>query len=212
MVQRTALFSAYDKTGVAGFAQNLREMNWQLMASGGTKEHLTGAGLPVRDVAEIVGPSIFGHRVVTLSREIHAALLAQNTSADLAELGRIGVPRIDLVYVDLYPLRAEIDREGCTLASVIEKTDIGGPTLLRSAAKGRRYVLSGAEQFPVVLEFLRRSVSCEPPEEVREAFISSLVASAEKLCSRYSKLSGDFHDRRGARFQSIEQILKNWLD
>ena len=148
MAQKTALLSAYDKTGLETFAAKLvMHYGFDLLASAGTAKYLADKGIKARDVSEIVGPPILGHRVVTLSREIHAALLATDSPEDQAELDRLGVPRIDLVYVNFYPLQEEIEKPGSTLESVIEKTDIGGPTLLRSAAKGRRITLCRPQDF-----------------------------------------------------------------
>src|SRR3989344_8971741 len=153
---KTALLSAYQKTdALADFARELKKRRWDILASAGTKKFLDEKGIASTDVATIVGPPILGHRVVTLSREIHAGILAKDE--DQAELDRLGIRRIDLVYVDLYPLEEEIARTGATEESVIEKTDIGGPALLRSAAKGRRIVLSSPAQFDNALEYIDQS-------------------------------------------------------
>lgn len=157
------------------------------MGSAGTARHLNEARVPARDVAEIVGPPILEHKVVTLSREVHAALLADESPEEQAELDRIGIPRIDLVYVNLYPLENEVRNPNRTLASVLEKTDIGGPTMLRSAAKGRRIVVCKPDQLPLVIERLRDNSATDP------RFISYLVAEAELRVSQYCKASYQFH-------------------
>ncbi|OHA34173.1 MAG: hypothetical protein A2928_04710 [Candidatus Taylorbacteria bacterium RIFCSPLOWO2_01_FULL_45_15b] len=187
--KRTALLSAYNKDGLDEFADTLKKRNWDLLASAGTKKFLGQQGIEARDVADLVGVPILGHRVVTLSREIHAALLAQDTPEDNAELERLGIPRIDLVYVDLYPLVEEIAKTERTILSVIEKTDIGGPTLLRSAAKGRRIVVSSPLQFKWVLENMDRT----DYHDYDTRFISKLVAEAEETVSRYCRASASFH-------------------
>ena len=144
---RTALISVFDKTGIEEFAKELVSLGWNIYSSGGTAKALSSAGIPVTDVGTLVGEPILGHRVVTLSREIHAGLLARaDVPEDLEELDKLGVPLFDLVCVDLYPLAAEIAKRDATPESVIEKTDIGGPTMLRSAAKSRRIVISQAQQ------------------------------------------------------------------
>ena len=186
---KTALLSAYDKNGLAPFARQLAERGWQILASSGTARHLAEQGIASRDVSEIVGEPILGHRVVTLSREIHAALLATETAEDQAELLRLGVPRIDLVYVNLYPLREEIARPGATIASVIEKTDIGGPTLLRSAAKGRRIVLTRHEDLDDAIAFIDET---HPLSRSPERFISRLAAIAEREVSAYCAASAAY--------------------
>lgn len=183
--QKNALLSVYDKTGIGGFAAGLHELGWNIISSGGTAEAVRKAGVPVADVAELVGGgAILGHRVVTLSREIHSGLLADlNNEADLAELESLGIPLIDLVAVDMYPLEEEINSPDATAESVREKTDIGGPTMLRAAAKGQRIVLSAPEQREVVLQWLKDGM----PDE--EAFRAELAARAEYECARYIMLS-----------------------
>src|SRR5579884_726647 len=152
-----ALLSVYDKTGIVEFARGLTELGWQLYASGGTAKAIAEAGLSVRDVTELVGgEAILGHRVVTLSREISAGLLAdKNSSEDLTEMKKLGLPIIDLVCVDMYPLEETTNKVGSTKEEVILKTDIGGPTMLRAAAKGRRIVVSYAHQRQPVLAWLK---------------------------------------------------------
>lgn len=137
----TALFSVYDKGGVTQFAKTLNGLGWKLLASGGTAKAIADANIPVTDIASIVGEPILGHRVVTLSREIHAGLLAQNNAQDTEELARLNIPFIDLVYINLYPLVETIADSNATMDTVIEKTDVGGPTMLHAASKGRRLIV-----------------------------------------------------------------------
>src|SRR3989344_3695036 len=118
--------------------------DFKIWASGGTAKHLKDAGVSVEDVVNLVGArlpdgqggAIFGHRVVTLSREIHAGLLAKDNKEDREELQKLKIPFIDLVCVDLYPLEEEIKNPGATRESVIEKTDIGGRSRLGGAPPG----------------------------------------------------------------------------
>ena len=187
--QNNALLSVYDKTGIAAFAKGLHELGWNIISSGGTAKVLAEAGVPVTDVAELVGgEAILGHRVVTLSREIHSGLLADaDKSEDLQELKDRGIPFIDLVAVDMYPLEEEILSGTATLQSVIEKTDIGGPTMLRAGAKARRIVLSRADQRSEVLQWL----TDEKPDE--KSFRDELCAVAEYECARYIMISARYH-------------------
>lgn len=186
---QNALLSVYDKTGIAEFAKGLHELGWNIISSGGTAKVLAEAGVPVTDVAELVGgEAILGHRVVTLSREIHSGLLADaDKKEDLAELKDRGIPFIDLVAVDMYPLEEEIASGSATLQSVIEKTDIGGPTMLRAGAKARRIVLSRPEQRTEVLAWLTDG----KPNEI--AFRDALCAVAEYECARYIMISARYH-------------------
>lgn len=174
-----ALISVFDKTGIEEFAKGLADLGWKIYASGGTAKAISDAGVEVTDVANLIGgQAILGHRVVTLSREIHAGLLADKTPEHEAELEKLGIPRIDLVCVDMYPL-AEAIKAGASEAEIIEKTDIGGPTMLRAAAKGRRIVLSKPEQRPEVLDWLKAG----KPDE--ESFVRELAARAEFEVASY---------------------------
>ncbi len=186
---QNALLSVYDKTGIAEFAKGLHELGWNIISSGGTAKVVAEAGVPVTDVAELVGgEAILGHRVVTLSREIHSGLLADaDKPEDLQELRDRGIPFIDLVAVDMYPLEEEIASGNATLQSVIEKTDIGGPTMLRAGAKARRIVLSRAEQRSEVLQWLTDG----KPDE--KSFRDELCGVAEYECARYIMISARYH-------------------
>ena len=134
----------------------------------------------------MVGPPILGHRVVTLSRELHAGLLA--TDADQAELDKLGVPRIDLVYVTLYPLEKTI-ADSASPEQVLEKTDIGGPTLLRAAAKGRRIVLSSPSQIDE-LETRLGGGSFD------DKYLTSLAAAAERRVADHVGASATYWESR----------------
>lgn len=190
MKRKNALLSVYDKTGIVEFAQSLVALGWTLYASGGTAKAIASARIPVTDVADLVGgEAILGHRVVTLSREVHAGILARNTDADIAELEREGILWIDLVCVDMYPLKGEIDRHGSTSESVIEQTDIGGPTMLRSAAKGGRIVVCEAKDRSRIIEWLKAG------EPDREIFLKDLAAKAEAVVSEYCLASALYHGK-----------------
>ena len=199
----TALISVYHKEGIVTFAQRLVDLGWDLLASGGTARALSDAGLTVRDVAELVGGgSILGHRVVTLSREVAASLLAKNIPEDRAELERLGIPWIDLVCVDLYPLREEILRKGATEESVLELTDIGGPTLLSEAAKGRRIVISTPEDRQLVLDWLKAGRPYE------RDFLRLLGTRANWTVAQYSLWSACAHSRGIADHQLTHEDLE----
>ena len=180
---------AYHKDGIVEFARRLLALGWKLLASGGTAKKLTDAGLPVTDIATIVGVAILGHRVVSLSREIHAGLLALNNEEHRAELARHGILWIDLVLIDLYPLEQEIARPGATLDSILELEDIGGPTGLSSGAKGKRIVICDPADRELALAKLE---SGEPlPEEHREY----LAAKADYTVSRYRMLTARYRGK-----------------
>jgi phosphoribosylaminoimidazolecarboxamide formyltransferase/IMP cyclohydrolase len=184
---KTALLASYEKdAGLLRLGTMLQKNEWVLLGSAGTAKFLNENAIACRDVAEIVGAPILGHRVVTLAREIYAGLLS--TDADTAELDKLGVQRIDLVYVTLYPLEATIAAAG-TPRDVIERTDIGGPTLLRAAAKGGRIVLSSPKQLDEFEEHLANG-TFDPN------YMTSLAAAAERRVADYVSTSASYWEKK----------------
>jgi phosphoribosylaminoimidazolecarboxamide formyltransferase/IMP cyclohydrolase len=136
-----ALLSVHDKTGLVELARGLRDLGWNLIASGGTARLLRDHAIPVTEVADYTGsPEILGGRVKTLHPAIHGGLLARDTDSDRADLDRIRAGLIDLVAVNLYPFAQTIARPDATLDDAIENIDIGGVALIRAAAKNHRRV------------------------------------------------------------------------
>ena len=188
---KTALLASYTKDeALVRLGKMLSGAGWSLMGSAGTAKYLNDNGIECRDVAEIVGAPILGHRVVTLSREIHAGLLSRDE--DAAELTKLGIPRIDLVYVTLYPLEQTIADPSSTPNDVIDITDIGGPTLLRAAAKGRRLTLSDPAQVDALEVFIKSG----SPESAREELVVRLAAAAERRVADYVAASADYWEKR----------------
>lgn len=135
---KRALISVSDKTGVLDFCRTLvQEFGVELISTGGTAKLLREGGLPVTDVSQITGfPEMLDGRVKTLHPHIHAGILADRSNPEhVRQLVKAGIAPIDLVLVNLYPFEQTIAREGCTFEEAIEQIDIGGPTLLRAAAK-----------------------------------------------------------------------------
>jgi phosphoribosylaminoimidazolecarboxamide formyltransferase/IMP cyclohydrolase len=189
----TALLAAYEKTPeLVKFADALVARGWDILASAGTARFLRDGGIAARDVAEIVGPPILGHRVVTLAREVYAGILSRKgNDEDRAELARINVTEIDLVFVTLYPLEAELAKKDATPQSIREKIDIGGPTLLRAAAKGERLVLTDEDQFEKVLEYL----DATPKQQAVSPLQFQLSLFAERLVARYATAAAESYSR-----------------
>ncbi len=132
-----ALISVSDKSGIIEFAQQLADYGVELLSTGGTAKLLREAGLTVKDVSEFTGfPEMLDGRVKTLHPKVHGGLLGMRSNpAHVAKMKEHGIENIDMVIVNLYPFEAAIAREGCHLEEAIENIDIGGPTMLRSAAK-----------------------------------------------------------------------------
>jgi len=141
---KRALISVSDKTGLDEFAAALyREFNVQLISTGGTARHLRNLGLPVTDVSEVTGfPEMMDGRVKTLHPKIHGGILAlRDNEKHVADMRGHDITPIDLVCVNLYPFQQTIAKPGVKLEEAIENIDIGGPSMIRSAAKNHRFVL-----------------------------------------------------------------------
>ena len=159
MAQLTALISVSDKTGIVEFAQALHALNVRLLSTGGTAKLLADAGLPVTEVAQHTGfPEMLDGRVKTLHPKIHGGLLARRDLPEhVAAIQQHGIDIIDILAVNLYPFESTVAKPGCTLEDAIENIDIGGPAMVRSAAKNWKdvTVLTDASQYAQVLEELK---------------------------------------------------------
>ena len=131
------LVSVSDKTGLVPFVKGLQAAGWEVIATGGTQRLLEDEGVKTIGISEVTGfPEICDGRVKTLHPKVHGALLARRDEpSHMQALAENGIETIDMVCVNLYPFRETIAKEGVTMAEAIEKIDIGGPSMLRSAAK-----------------------------------------------------------------------------
>ena len=156
-----ALIGVYDKTGIEDFARGLHGLGWELVSTGGTRRAIEAAGVPVTGIEEVTGfPEMLDGRVKTLHPAVHAGILARRDLAEHNEaLASHGFGAIDLVACNLYPFRAVVTQEGgASFAEGIENIDIGGPTMLRAAAKNHAdvIVLSDPGDYAATLEALAR--------------------------------------------------------
>src|SRR3954466_10764120 len=165
-VQR-ALISVSDKTGVVDFARGLSELGVELVSTGGTATALREAGLEVRAIEDFTGfPEIMGGRVKTLHPRLYAGLLALRDDPEhMAAADEQDIEFVDLVCVNLYPFEATAARRGATDHEVIENIDIGGPTMIRAAAKNSGFsaVVVKPESYDAVLQELRDTGGVLPP-------------------------------------------------
>ena len=154
-----ALISVSDKRGVVDFARGLVALGWEIVSTGGTAEALRAARVPVIPIEQVTGfPEMMDGRVKTLHPKVHGGLLARRAhSGDRAALVEHGITPIDLVAVNLYPFRETVAQPGVTFEQAIEQIDIGGPSMLRSAAKNHAdvIVVVDPDDYPVVLEALK---------------------------------------------------------
>lgn len=160
-VIKRALISLSDKTGIIPFAQELAAFGVELLSTGGTAKLLRDAGLTVKDVSEFTGfPEMLDGRVKTLHPKVHGGILGmRDNPAHVAKMQEYGIENIDMVVVNLYPFEATVAKEGCSLEDAIENIDIGGPTMLRSAAKNNRdvTVIVDHRDYAKILEEMRGS-------------------------------------------------------
>jgi phosphoribosylaminoimidazolecarboxamide formyltransferase/IMP cyclohydrolase len=186
----TALISVSDKTGVVDFARGLHALGVKILSTGGTAKLLADAGVPVVEVAEHTGfPEMLDGRVKTLHPTIHGGLLARrDVPAHRASLAEHGIEPIDLLVVNLYPFEATVAKAGCTLDEAIENIDIGGPAMVRSAAKNWKdvAVLTDASQYEGVLAELQQG------GRVGEATRFALAVAAFNRISNYDGAISDY--------------------
>ena len=183
---RRAILSLSDKTGLIELAQSLVEKGVDLLASGGTYKSIADQGLPVTEISAYTGqPEILGGRVKTLHPKIHGGILARRELADdMAVLAASGMEPIDLVVVNLYPFEQTVAKPGVTWEEAVEQIDIGGPSLVRGAAKNHAHVavLTSADQYESFLEEFREFGG------TRLATRKQLMLKALQRTSRYDAM------------------------
>ena len=182
MAKPKAIISVYDKTGVVEFAKALTNLGFEILSTGGTAAELTKAGIRVTLVSEVTGfPEILGGRVKTLHPMIHAGILARGTSEHQQELALHGIDPIQIVAVNLYPFKKTIEKPDVTLEEAVENIDIGGPTMVRAAAKNfeRVTVVTNPDSYGEIISELRSK------GEVSEATRANLASQAFQHTAEY---------------------------
>ena len=156
-----ALISVSDKTGITEFASFLHEMGVKILSTGGTAKLLAQAGIPVTEVGDYTGfPEMLDGRVKTLHPRIHGGILGRRDLPEhVAMMEQAGIPPIDLVVVNLYPFSQTVAKEDCTLEEAIENIDIGGPTMVRAAAKNYNHVavVTDPEDYAAVIDEMKKT-------------------------------------------------------
>ncbi|GKS74864.1 bifunctional phosphoribosylaminoimidazolecarboxamide formyltransferase/IMP cyclohydrolase [Acidovorax sp. SUPP950] len=221
-----ALLSVSDKTGIVEFAQALHALGIRLLSTGGTAQLLAKAGLPVTEVAEVTQfPEMLDGRVKTLHPKVHGGLLARRELPEhMAALAAHGIDTIDLLVVNLYPFEATVAKAGCTLADAIENIDIGGPAMVRSAAKNWKDVgvVTDASQYESVLgelkasgklsDALRFGLSVAAFNRIAQYdaaisdYLSSVTFEAEKLAEDYVPARTAFPGQSNGIFTKVQDL------
>ena len=170
-----ALLSVSDKTGIVDFGEGLVRAGYTLISSGGTHAALQAEGIPVMKVSEYTGsPEILEGRVKTLHPKIHGGILAKrNDKVHDADREANGIGLIDIVAVNLYPFKETVAKPDVTLSDAIENIDIGGPSMVRSAAKNYKdvAVLTNPNQYGIYLDAMNGNITSVTAEELRRQFM-----------------------------------------
>ena len=191
---KTALISVSDKTGIIDLAKGLAGLGIKIMSTGGTAKSIRENGVEVTDVSEYTGfPEIMNGRVKTLHPKIHGGLLAvRDNESHMKQIEDLGIGTIDLVVVNLYPFEKTISKENVSQEEAVENIDIGGPSMIRSAAKNFKHVaiVVNPERYDTLLEELNER-DCDLSYETRY----ELVTEAFKHTSQYDKVIFDYFNR-----------------
>ena len=213
-----ALISVSDKTGIVALAKALHNLKVELISTGGTAKLLAEQGLPVTEVAQLTDfPEMLDGRVKTLHPKVHGGLLARRDMPEhMAALKEHGIQTIDLLIVNLYPFEATVAKPGCTLEDAIENIDIGGPAMVRSAAKNWKdvAVMTDASQYAGVIEELKNNgqVSEKTRFELSVAAfnrISNYDAAISDYLSSYNLEEGtrqEFPAQSNGRFVKLQDL------
>ena len=188
---KRALISVSDKTGIIDFARELKDFNVEIISTGGTARALRDAGLEVRDISDVTGfPEMMDGRVKTLHPRVHGGLLALRDNAEhVAAMQDHGIEPIDMVVVNLYPFAETISRAGVTREEAIEQIDIGGPAMIRSAAKNAASVAVVVDptQYPLLIEELR-----EQEGSLLLSTLQRLAAEAFRHTAQYDAIVSSY--------------------
>jgi len=191
---KTALVSVSDKTGIIDLAKGLADLGIKIMSTGGTAKSIRENGIDVTDVSEYTGfPEIMDGRVKTLHPKIHGGLLAvRDNKSHMKQIGDLGIGTIDLVVVNLYPFEKTISKENVSQEEAVENIDIGGPSMIRSAAKNFKHVavVVNPERYDALLEELNEG-DCDLSYETRY----ELVTEAFEHTSQYDKVIFNYFNR-----------------
>lgn len=213
-MKKRALISLSDKTGVLDFARGLCELGYEIISTGGTAKHLTENGVPVISISDITGfPECLDGRVKTLHPKIHGGILAMRSNPEhMEQLEKLGVNTIDIVAVNLYPFKATILKEGVTREEAIENIDIGGPTMIRAAAKNWQdvAVIVDPADYVTVLDQLRTAGEVSLDTKLRLAYkVFEHTSQYDTMIASYlrKEIGGDlFPDALTLTFEKVQSM------
>ncbi len=183
------MISVSDKTGLASFAAALAELGFEIVSTGGTRQFLEQNGIRVIDISAYTGfPEIMEGRVKTLHPKVHGAILGRpDLPSDAAAIREHGIVPFGLVVCNLYPFEKTVARPGVSLSEAIEQIDVGGPSMVRAAAKNHAYVavVTHPDQYPAVLDMLRSG-------QLSDDFRRQLAQAAFERTALYDRAIADY--------------------
>ncbi|GAB6154015.1 bifunctional phosphoribosylaminoimidazolecarboxamide formyltransferase/IMP cyclohydrolase [Desulfosporosinus burensis] len=204
-MKRRAIISVSDKTGIVALARELVDLGFELISTGGTYKTLDEANIPVSYVSEVTGfPEVLDGRVKTLHPLIHGGILARDCLEHMEQMEQNGIRFIDLVVVNLYPFRETIAKPGVTFEEAIENIDVGGPTMVRAAAKnhGRVIIVVNPESYEEVISLLRETGT------VSAGIRKRLAAEAFAHTAEYDRLIAGYLERQLEPTGSFPETLR----
>ena len=206
-----ALFSVSDKTGLVEFAKGLVESGWEIIATGGTQKLLEDSGVKTTGISDVTGfPEICGGRVKTLHPRVHGGLLGRRDNpGDMAQLKENGIETIDMVCVNLYPFEATVAKPGCTLEDAVEHIDIGGPSMLRSAAKNFAAVTVVCDpgDYDVVLDEIRRFGNTDIDTRIKlSAKAYTHTAQYDAHIATYMRMKAGLNEKLFLDFDLVQSL------
>ncbi|HVJ49464.1 bifunctional phosphoribosylaminoimidazolecarboxamide formyltransferase/IMP cyclohydrolase [Desulfitobacterium sp.] len=205
---KRAVISVSNKTGIVELGKGLTGLGFEIISTGGTFKTLKEAGVPVRYVTELTGfPEILDGRVKTLHPMIHAGILARDTAEHRQQLEENGIGFIDLVVVNLYPFQETVARPDVTFEDAIENIDIGGPTMVRAAAKNQERVaiVVNPKHYPKILESLQKD------GEISYALRKRLAAEAFAHTADYDRAIADYLERQQSQENGTNSVFPQTL-
>ena len=212
-MKKRALISVSDKSGIVELARELEQLSFEILSTGGTAEALSKAGISVINVSDITGfPECLDGRVKTLHPNIHAGILAiRNNQEHMEQLKELQIDTIDLVVINLYPFRQTILKKQATLADAIENIDIGGPAMLRAAAKNYQdvAVVVDPADYSIVLNELREGGIKQETSLYLAAKVFELTAHYDALIAQYLReqsASGSFPKLLTLTFEKHQEM------
>lgn len=212
MIKR-ALISVSDKTGIVEFSKNLEALDIQIISTGGTAKLLKENGIKVTGISEVTGfPECLDGRVKTLHPAVHGGILAMRDKKEhMDQLDELSIQTIDLVVINLYPFKATIKKPDVTLEDAIENIDIGGPTMLRSAAKNHRdvSVICDPKDYEQIIEELNTSKEVSEETKYKLALkVFEHTASYDAMIAEYlrKQINGELPEQLTLTFEKVQDL------